>query len=124
MSVERMTTSPECMECFPEATYSFLNLVDDKGSYGHAAIAERGDDLELHLTLHRWGPSTRRTVARDLDWFKEEAKRLGKQRLLGVRVGTDKGYDPNLFRFAKLYGFTDCMVLQTMALNVDGPARP
>jgi hypothetical protein len=105
---------------FPENdNYRWLELSDDIGAYGHAAFKERGDALEVHLTLARWGPSVRRQVRDDSLWVKKEAKRLEKRKILGVRADTSGNFDPNLFRFARLFGFTNFCVLQTMEQTVE-----
>jgi len=120
MSVKETVTQPDTMAHFPENDgYRWLELRDDTGTYGHAAFKERGDTLELHLTLARWGPAVRRHVRKDSLWVKEEAKRLGKKKILGIRADTSGVFNPNLFRFAKLFGFTNFCVLQTMEQTVE-----
>lgn len=118
MSVLEQSEKPECMAHFPDGRYRWLALHDHGVSYGHAAIAERGDDLELHVSLTRWGPAVRRRLQGDVAWLKGEAGRLGLKRILGVRADSHGGFDAGLFRFAKLYGFTDACVVQTVALSV------
>jgi len=117
VSVREIGDKPEVMSHFPDC-YRWLELHDRGDVYGHAAVAERGDDLELHVTLHRWGPQVRRNVAGDVNWVKEEARRLGKKRVMGVRASCEGEFDSKLFRFAALYGFTEICVLQTASMNV------
>lgn len=120
MAVREMPDCPACMAHFPQNDgYYWLELSDDAGVYGHAAFRERGNDLELHLTLARWGPGVRRHVRADAEWVKSMAKQLGKKRILGIRADTTGQFDAALFRFAALFGFTDFCVLQTMALEVE-----
>jgi hypothetical protein len=107
------------MAHFPDSGYRWLTLHHRGEVYGHAALAERGHDLELHLTLTRWGPQTRRHLADDADWLRAEAARLGKTRVLGLRASGADGYDPKLFRFARLYGFGQAWVIQAAAMDVD-----
>jgi len=119
MAVRELTDKPVCMAHFPENDgYRWLELSDHAGPYGHSAIKERGDELEIHLTLARWGPDVRRQAALDMDWVKNEAKRLGKKRILGVRADAEGRFDGNLFRFGSLLGFADFRVLQTMSISV------
>lgn len=119
MSVKERSVKPDCMAHFPDGDgYRWLELRDDKGVYGHAAIKERDDALELHLTLARWGPSLKRKMHHDIEWFKKEAVQLKKRRLMGVRADGDGKFDSSLFRFAKLFGFNDFCVLQTMSMDI------
>jgi hypothetical protein len=118
MSVRETTEKPAPMAHFPDHAYRWLELRLAGETYGHAAIAGRGEDLELHLTLARWGPAIRRELGNDLEWLKEEARRLGKRRILGVRVDGQGKFSPELFRFAGLFGFTEQCVLQTVAMKI------
>ncbi|MGL1863679.1 MAG: hypothetical protein OCC46_14230 [Pseudodesulfovibrio sp.] len=118
MSVRETTTQPESMAHFPDDTYRWIEMHEEGEIYAHAAITERADFLEAHITFQRWGPQVRRWVKYDLEWFVEEARRLGKKRLVGIRANSDGEFDPNLFRFAKIYGVTECCVYQTVTLNV------
>ena len=120
MCVRRITTRPETMAHFPdEERYGWLELHQDGEVYGHAAIAERDDALELHVTLTRWGSRVRRSIQEDIIWLKAEARQLKKKRILGIRVNGLGEFDPRLFKFAKLFGFTDMHVFQTTSLSVD-----
>lgn len=118
MAVRELEHKPEPMQHFPDTGYRFLELHDTKSPYGHAAIREHGTDLELHLTLARWGPGVRRALHGDVDWLKEEARRLGMHRILGIRIDTEGRFDRRLFVFANIYGFSDICVAQTAAFDL------
>lgn len=117
MSVAETTQKPEVLKHFPSG-YRWLELHDNGEPYGFAAITGRGEDLELHLTLVRWGPSVLRSLRNDLEWLKEEGRRMGKRRILGVRIDSQGTFSPELFRFADLMGFTDRCILQTVAMEI------
>jgi hypothetical protein len=120
MPVTETAARPAPLANFPEdGPYRWLELADAHGPYAVCAIAERRDYLELHITMTRWGPKTRRTLARDLDWLKGEAHRLGLAKIMGVRADDKGRFDENLFRFARLYGFGEMCVFQTASLAVD-----
>jgi len=118
MSVRETAGKPEAMAHFPDGRYRWLALHWQGEPYGWAAIAENGPDLELHLTLTQWGPTVRRHVREDLEWLKAEALRLGKERIVGVRIDGEGRFSPALFRFARLFGFQERLVLQTVSLNL------
>ncbi len=118
MSVREVFEKPEIMVHFPEG-YRWIALHENNDVYAHAAIAERDENLEAHLSIEKWGPQVRRNLKEDLDWFKGEARRLGKKRILGIRSNDQGVFDPNLFRFARLYGVKDMCVFQTVALDVE-----
>lgn len=124
MSVRDSDQRPMAMAHFPDGEYRWLELHHQGEVYGHAALAERGNDLELHLTLTRWGPQTRRRLAEDAAWLRAEAARLGKTRVLGLRACAADSYDPKLFRFARLYGFGQAWVLQAAAMELDRNKSP
>ncbi|MDC0336117.1 hypothetical protein OAN24_04405 [Pseudodesulfovibrio sp.] len=114
------TTKPEAMAHFPDDQgYRWMAMHDDDDVYAWVAIADRGENLEAHITFERWGPRVRRQVKDDLAWFVEEARRLGKKRILGIRANDEGIFDPNLFRFAKMYGVTECCVFQTVSLAIE-----
>lgn len=119
MAVRELQEKPETMAHFPDGIYRFLELYRGDDVYAHAAITERDENLEAHLTVHHWGVQVRRHLGRDLQWFLAEARRLGKKRLLGIRADDQGEFDPNLFKFARLYGVTDCRVFQTVSLDVN-----
>ncbi|MBG0790355.1 MAG: hypothetical protein H0S80_07660 [Desulfovibrionaceae bacterium] len=118
MAVRELDARPAAYAHFPDTgEYRWLEL-GDGAVYGHAAFAEREDRLELHLSLTRWGGGVRRSLAGDLDWLKQEARRLGKARIMGVRADGEGRFDERLFRFARLYGFTETHVFQTASMEV------
>lgn len=120
MPVRELTEKPEPMHRFPDnGLYRWLEMHDEDRVYGHAAIAERDDALELHVSLAEWGARVRRSIHADLDWLRGEARRLGKKRIMGIRVNSRGEFDKRLFRFARIYGFTDTCVLQTASLQID-----
>jgi hypothetical protein len=120
MSVTEIDRRPEPLANFPEdGPYRWFELADADGPYGVSAVAERPEYLELHLTVTRWGARTRRALALDLEWLKGEARRLGLPRIMGVRADGRGRFDAKLFRFARLYGFTEMCVFQTASLAVD-----
>jgi hypothetical protein len=120
MPVNETAIRPAPLVNFPEnGHYRWLELADGHGPYAACAIAERADYLELHVTVTRWGPKTRRALARDLEWLKDEARRLGLPKIMGVRANDQGRFDEKLFRFARLYGFGEMCVFQTVSLAVD-----
>ena len=120
MSVRELATKPEAMDHFPnDRRYRWLELYLDGEVYGHAAIAEQDDVLELHVTLTSWGSRVRRSIRGDVAWLKSEARRLGKTRIMGIRANGQGVFDPRLFKFAQLFGFTEMCVFQTATLSVD-----
>ena len=111
-------TPCEAYAHYPADRYGFLELSDQAGTYGYAAICEHEDCLELHLEVVRWGPRTRLALARDLDWLRAEARQRGKSRIIGVREEPGDEPDPRWARFTRLYGFTGQRLLQTAWLDV------
>ena len=124
MSVSKVNEKPETMAHFPDEPYRFYRIHDDDEDYGSVALAERGDDLELHVTLTRWGPSVRRALRKDVEWLNGEARRLGKKRVVGMRFDSRGDVDMKLFRFAALFGFTEQCVVQTAAMAVHDADTP
>lgn len=118
MSVKEQEHKPEAMAHFPDQPYRWLELHEHGEVYGWAAIADREDDLELHLSLSRWGPGTRRALCNDFRWLQKEARALGKQRILGIRADVCGRVDPRFFRFVKLFGVAETWVFQVAAMNV------
>ncbi len=119
MSIREVENKPEIMAHFPDSPYRWMELGEEADPYAYVAIAERDDVLEAHISMTKWGPQVRRNLHVDLEWFKEEARRLGKNRILGIRANDKGEFDPNLFRFARLYGAVDMCVFQTVALEVE-----
>lgn len=118
MAVRELDSRPESHARFPDdGSYRWLELHDDV-VYGHAAFAEREEFLELHISLHEWGSTVRRNLKGDLEWLKTEARRLGKKRIMGIRADDKGEFDGRLFKFARLFGFTDMYVFQTASLDV------
>jgi hypothetical protein len=107
------------MRVFPENSYRWLEMYDASGTYGHSAIRVRDDALELHTSISRWGPSTRREVTQDVLWLKKEAQRLGLCKIIGIKVNMNDRCDAKLFRFARLFGFTETCVIQTTSMLLD-----
>jgi len=119
MSVRKLTAKPESMAHFPDdKRYTWLELHSDGQTYGHAAVAERDDALELHVTLTGWGSRVVRNMTEDLVWLKSEAKRRGKTRIMGIRANGQGKFDHRLFKFARLFGFTEMCVFQTASLYI------
>lgn len=106
------------MSHFPDQ-YRWVELSTDGVTYGHGAFARRDDTLEIHITLHDWNSAVRRDLSDTLEQFKEEARRTGVKRIMGVRCCSEGSFDPKLFRFADMYGFTDHMVIQTASMQLD-----
>jgi hypothetical protein len=120
MPVTETDRRPAPLAGFPkDGPYRWLELTDADGLYAVCAVAERREYLELHITVTRWGPRTRRTLARDLEWLKDEARRLGLPKIMGVRADDRGRFDEKLFRFARLYGFGEMCVFQTASLAVE-----
>jgi hypothetical protein len=120
MPVTEIPRRPGLLSGLPEdGVYRWLEMSDGNGPYGFCAIAPRAEYLELHITLTRWGPGVRRVLARDFEWFKDEARRLGLPKILGVRADGRGRFDDRLFRFARLFGFTEMCVFQTAGYMLD-----
>lgn len=96
-----------------------VELVDEGGPYAAAAIGEHPDCLELHLVVLRFGPATVRALRADLEELKQEARRLGKGRIVGLRVEDGPAPDPRWPKFTRLFGFTGQRVLQVAELGLD-----
>lgn len=119
MPVRELDSRPEAYSHFEvEDRYRWLELYDGGEVYGYCAIAERSEALELHLSLTSWGARVRRSLRGDVEWLKSEARRLGKMRIMGIRADNKGEFDDRLFKFARLFGFTDMCVFQTACLNV------
>lgn len=102
MAVRVLDARPEAYAHFPDnGRYRWLELHDRDTVYGHAATADRDDAMELHISLLQWGPGTNRQLFGDFEWLKEDAKRLGKAKIIGIRANDEGIFDKNLFRFAK-----------------------
>ena len=120
MAVRELHVRPEVLAHFPDqGQYRWLELYGQGGIYGYGAISEREDLLELHVTLGRWGAGVRRELEGDVAWLREEARRLGKVRVMGIRADDKGGFDARLFKFARMFGFTEMCVFQTATLHLD-----
>ncbi|MBI5519092.1 MAG: hypothetical protein HY916_03415 [Desulfovibrio sp.] len=97
----------------------FVELADEDGPYAAAAIGEHSDCLELHLVALRFGPATVRALRADLEELKAEARRLGKKRIVGLRVEDGQAPDPRWPKFTRLFGFTGQRVFQAAELAVE-----
>lgn len=97
----------------------FFSLSDEAGQYAAAALAEHPDALELHLAVLRFGPATVRALRADLEELKGLARRLGKTRIVGLRVEPGPQADPRWAKFTRLFGFTGQRVLQAAELRLD-----
>ncbi|NDV18142.1 hypothetical protein GO013_01750 [Pseudodesulfovibrio sp. JC047] len=124
MAVHEIPDRPEILSHFPDnGLYRWLELGDGRQVYGYAAIAEHEDMLELHLSLVHWGGHVRRHLGEDVEWLKGEARRLGKQRVMGIRADENGTFDTRFFKFAGLFGFGETHTIQTTTLPV-GSAEP
>lgn len=119
MSLRPLLAPPPFHAHYPLDEYLHLRLYDRAGTYGYAAVAERGDCLELHLRMVRWGARARWSLIRDLEWLKDRARRLGKARITGLRQAPDGRPDPLWDKFTHLYGFTGQCVLQAAFLELE-----
>ncbi|QJB56187.1 hypothetical protein [Pseudodesulfovibrio sp. zrk46] len=120
MSVRELVIKPDELAHFPDgAGYRWLELFDPVGSYGHAAICQRKAMLELHVSLTRWGPNIRRSMVSDVEWLKGEGRRLGVSRITGMRADASGVFAPELFRFARLFGFSEQSVVQFATMELD-----
>ncbi len=97
----------------------FFSLHDTVGQYAAAAVAEHPDALELHLSVLRFGPATVRALRADMEELKHMARRLGKRRIVGLRVEPGIKADPRWPKFTRLFGFTNQRVLQAAELTLD-----
>lgn len=120
MAVRKLEHRPEELFNFPETgKYQWLELHNATKVYGYSAIAEHDNMLELHVTLVRWGRDVRENLEEDVEWLKEEARRLGKSQVMGIRADDRGQFDPRLFKFAGLFGFTEMHTIQMATLRVD-----
>ncbi len=99
--------------------FRFYSLSGKDGEYAAAALAEHEDALELHLEVLRFGPATVRALRADVEELKDMARRLGKTRIVGLRVEPGGQADPRWPKFTRLFGFTGQQVLQAAELRLD-----
>lgn len=97
----------------------FFELSDGRGTYAAAALAEHADCLELHLEVLRFGPATVRALRADAAELKAMARRLGKQRIVGLRTEDGPAPDLRWAKFTRLFGFTGQRVFQAAELLLD-----
>lgn len=127
MSVHVVEECPERLRALPSSRrYRWLRLRDSAGEYGQAALAESGECLEVHLEMVRWGPQAMRSLRNDMHWLHNEARRLGKSQILGIK-GAAEADDPEKallvdevwVRFTKALGFAEHGLLHTAILPVE-----
>lgn len=97
----------------------FYTLADETGIYAAAALAEHPDALEVHLSVLRFGPAALRALRADVEELKAMARRLGKSRIVGLRVEPGTEADQRWPKFTRLLGFTNQQVLQAAELRLD-----
>lgn len=97
----------------------FFTLSDESGVYAAAALAEHPDALEVHLSVLRFGPAAVRALRADMEELKAMARRLGKSRIVGLRVEPGPEADQRWPKFTRLFGFTNQQVLQAAELRLD-----
>jgi len=120
MAVRVLDARPEAYKHFPDnGMYRWLELHDRGNIYGHAATADRDEAMEMHISLNQWGPGTIRQLAGDFEWLKMDAKNMGKSKIIGIRANDRGKFDAKLFRFARLFGFSEFCVYQTAAIILD-----
>jgi hypothetical protein len=120
MAITPETDAHPCLAGLQEPwRLRFFSLSDRDGLYAAAALAEHPDALELHLTVLRFGPATVRALRVDLEELKGMARRLGKTRIVGLRVEPGPEADPRWPKFTRLFGFTGQRVLQAAELSLD-----
>jgi len=124
MGVERLGQRPAELAGIEGAEYEWYYLSEQGRAYGVAALALRGDSLELHLTLRRYGPRTREALGRDREWLLGRARELGARRIVGLRAAADGRPDPRLTRFAALFGFSRQYLIQAVVLELEGALQP
>ena len=119
MSVTNVDTAPAQLQSLPRPQrYQWYRLGDDLGEYAVAAVAEAGEDLELHLVVTDWGLRARRGLVRDMEWLKDMARNRGKRRILGVKLETADVPDPRWPKFTRLFGFTNHCLIQSAMVDL------
>ncbi|GAB6126860.1 hypothetical protein JCM14124_25660 [Humidesulfovibrio idahonensis] len=92
--------------------FRFVSLADDRGLYGAGALAEHDDCLEVHLEIFRFGPGVLRSLRADAEELKRMAYRLGKKRIVGLKVEAGPVADARWPKFTRLLGFTGQRIYQ------------
>ncbi|GAB7023766.1 hypothetical protein [Salidesulfovibrio brasiliensis] len=111
--------APQPFQGFPSPErYEWFRAEDEEGLFAWVALAESGEDMELHLEAVRWGPQARRSMTSDLEWVKAEARRRGKRRLIGLKAEAGQHPDPRWAKFVGLFGFGNIGVVQTATLEL------
>lgn len=123
MSVRERRSKPSAMAHFPDG-YRWLELHEQDEIYGFCAFKPREEAMEMHLSLTRWNRQILSNVRKDIEWLKAETRRQGLSAIMGVRVSAAGEYDPKLFRFSALFGFTEHCVVQTTTLRLGSEEPP
>lgn len=100
--------------------YRHFELIDDRGVYAAAALAEHHDSLEVHLEVLRFGPGVVRSLRGDVRELVAMARRLGKSRVVALRVEDGDQPDPRWPKFLRLLGFEAPRLWRTSELRLDG----
>lgn len=124
MAVARISERPAEFQDVCGQGYEWYRLSDEGEPYAVLGLALRGEGLELHLALTRWGKRVRRAIARDRAWLIEHARRLGARQIVGLRAAADGRLDPRFPKFAALYGFSRHYLLQAVVLDLDEALQP
>lgn len=117
MSVREVQSKPTPMAHFPDG-YRWLALHEQDDVYAFCAFRPREEAMEMHLSMVRWSHQTLAKVRKDIEWLKTETRRQGLSAIMGVRVNTEGEFDPKLFRFSELFGFSEHCVVQTTTLRL------
>jgi len=118
MLIRQEQVPPPFREFAHRQRYEWYRAEDERGLYAWLALAESGEDMEMHLEAVRWGPQTLRSMRTDIERVKEKARRRGKIRLLGFKAEQGTEPDPRWARFVGLFGFGGHAVIQTAALEL------
>ncbi|MGE4505211.1 MAG: hypothetical protein AB7D51_07670 [Desulfovibrionaceae bacterium] len=125
MSLEWYLVPPPVFAHFPAREYLWLRLADERGEYGWAALAQRGELLEVHLELTRWSVSVRRTLAGDAARLRAWARRRGVRRMVGIKEEADAAApDPRWPKFTRIFGFAGHTLVQTAVAELGGEPPP
>ncbi len=119
MSVSRIDKRPDRFREIPGRGYQWCSLRDNEGEYAVAALALRGDALELHLEVAAWDLRTARNLRRDMEWLKDYAQSLGLRRIVGLRCEDDGRPDPLWPKFTRMFGFRGQALVQVARLDLD-----
>lgn len=119
MSVTVLKQCPAPFAALPNpGRFTWLELRRKRGPvYGHAALADQGEWLEVHLELAAWGPGVLRALREDFGWVRAEAARRGRRGLIGMKVRRGTDPDPKWPKFTRLFGFSGHIVAQCAVLD-------